>query len=438
MVKIKHIRPIPKYIVKKIQEIDATNTPSGHTRFYKYYTTYNKDLCEVIVAVRNYYKKWYCKQVVVHAIHNEECFLRDIGQTMGFTKVGWFREGISKYQNWNDYDWDYNDDKYFNLTSATIVNKEFISTLPEYKYSAIDLYDYTDTLKYLRFYEKYPQCELLVKAGLSHLVTSKMILKLCNKDKKFCHWLYAHKDILHDSNAIYKSSIIRAYKQNKPVLGVYKIDRFKLEFGRENNFKALKNYLKKNEREKFLKYLVKQSVSGFDYLDYLNACQFLGLNMNDAKHRYPNNFKKWHDIRIEQYSDLKAKLDEEARKELYEKFKKVAQKYQDLERLFLKDDYVCLIAKSPQQLVYEGQELKHCVGRMNYDQKFAREESLIFFIRNRLAPNTPFVTLEYSLKSHKVLQCYAQHNTQPADDVLEFVNKKWLPYANRKIKKIAS
>ena len=72
-----------------------------------------------------------------------------------------------------------------------------------------------------------------------------------------------------------------------------------------------------------------------------------------------------------------------------------------------------------------------------YDQKFIREETLIFFIRNRLAPNTPFVTLEYSLKNHKVLQCYAYGDTRPAEQVLEFVNKTWLPYANRKIKKLA-
>ena len=75
---------------------------------------------------------------------------------------------------------------------------------------------------------------------------------------------------------------------------------------------------------------------------------------------------------------------------------------------------------------------------MGYDQKFAREESLIFFIRNRLWPNTPCVTLEYSPKTHKVLQCYGEHDTKPADEVLEFVNKKWLPYANRKLKKLVA
>lgn len=73
---------------------------------------------------------------------------------------------------------------------------------------------------------------------------------------------------------------------------------------------------------------------------------------------------------------------------------------------------------------------------MNYDQRFIREESLIFFIRTKEQPDTPFVTLEYSLKTHKVLQCYANRNTKPSDDVLHYVNKVWLPYANKHLKQI--
>ena len=49
-----------------------------------------------------------------------------------------------------------------------------------------------------------------------------------------------------------------------------------------------------------------------------------------------------------------------------------------------------------------------------------------------------FVTLEYSLKTHKVLQCYGIHNSKPNDETLHYVNKIWLPYANKTIKQIAS
>ena len=73
---------------------------------------------------------------------------------------------------------------------------------------------------------------------------------------------------------------------------------------------------------------------------------------------------------------------------------------------------------------------------MNYDIRIAKEESLIFFVRAKDRPDTPFVTLEYSLKTHKVLQCYANRNTKPSDDVLHYVNKVWLPYANKHLKQI--
>ena len=186
-----------------------------------------------------------------------------------------------------------------------------------------------------------------------------------------------------------------------------------------------------------LNYIIQQNTTLSSYQDYLNACNELELDLSLDKNMFPHNFKHWHDIRIDEYNSKQAEIDKRKRKKLYDQFKNVADKYLSLERLLIKDDYICLIAKSPQQLIYEGQELQHCVGRMGYDQKFVREETLIFFIRNRLSPNTPFVTLEYSISSKKILQCYAFHNSRPDEDVMQFVNHVWLPYANRKIRKIS-
>ncbi len=434
MFMIKQIRKIPKAMLERIKAKDDEfiENPNGNTRFYRYYTLYGKELAEVVVAVRNHYKKWYCKQVVVHGIHNKDVYLRDICQTMGFRKVGWFRDGITKYPKWYDYNWGYNDDKYFYI-NAPIINKEFILTLPQYKYSALNLYYHNDIFKYLRLYEQYPQAELLVKFGLSQYATSKQILRKCEKDKQFCKWLFKNKNKL--KKGYYTSSIVTAYNQNRPIEEVFKFDSFKKLFDKEYNFGHLKDVFK-NDKKQLLEYFIKQNIDGYCYQDYLEACEYLGLDMSLPKNRYPHNFKHWHDIRIDQYHTAKAEKDKEERKELYEKFKQVANKYMFLERTLTKDDYLCIIALSPQQLIYEGEKLNHCVGRMNYDQKFVREESLIFFIRNKSAPNTPFVTMEYSIKNKKVLQCYAEHDSKPSDSVLDFVNNKWLPYANRKLNKI--
>ena len=158
--------------------------------------------------------------------------------------------------------------------------------------------------------------------------------------------------------------------------------------------------------------------------------------MTKDRNKIPHNFAHWHDIRIDQYNTAKIKKDEEERLEFYKQFANIAEKYISLQS-DKNENYAVIIAKSPADLIKEGEILHHCVGRMNYDQKFAREESLIFFVRNINDINTPFVTLEYSLSNHKILQCYGYADSKPQDEVLEFVNKKWLPYANRKIRKIA-
>ena len=68
----------------------------------------------------------------------------------------------------------------------------------------------------------------------------------------------------------------------------------------------------------------------------------------------------------------------------------------------------------------------------------ASQETLIFFVRKIEELDKPFVTIEYSLKYKQVLQCYAYKNSKPEEKVLEFVNNKWLPHANKQLEKIAA
>lgn len=159
------------------------------------------------------------------------------------------------------------------------------------------------------------------------------------------------------------------------------------------------------------------------------------MDMTLLKNRFPHDFRRWHDIRIDEYRTAKALKDEKERKKLYAKFEEIAEKYLPLQKED-KNDFVVIIARSPQDLIREGEILDRCVGRMNYDQRFIREESLIFFVRNVNEPDIPFVTLEYSLKNKKILQCYGFRDHKPNDSVLDFVNKKWLSFANKQLKKI--
>lgn len=257
-----------------------------------------------------------------------------------------------------------------------------------------------------------------------------MVLRKLHKDETFKKWLIRNRHELLNKN--YKITVwLKAFSSNRPCSQVQleMTNKMKLK-----NYKDIQNLFADN-CEQFLLYLAKQKASIAEYDDYLKACAYLGLDMRLNKNKIPHDFKRWHDMRIDQYYTAKALKDKEERKELYEQFAAIAKKYLPLQRNN-EDTLISVIAKSPQDLIREGDILHHCVGRMNYDQRFIREESLIFFIRNANEPDTPFVTVEYSLKNKKILQCYGEYDHTPNDSVLEYVNKKWLPFANRQLKKI--
>ena len=100
--KMRYLKPIPKKIVNKIQKLDLETHPeqNGKHRFYAYLTVWEGELIKITVAVKNYRKKWYCKQVAVHGVHSETCFVKDMEYVyfgMGF-RVGWYDVGLQKGQ----------------------------------------------------------------------------------------------------------------------------------------------------------------------------------------------------------------------------------------------------------------------------------------------------------------------------------------------------
>lgn len=440
MINEKYIKPIPNYIAKRIRNIDERNGYYGNVRFYAYFAKIQGELVKITVACKNFEKQWFCKQVAVHGVHSDKCLVRDMEYTlMGFS-VGWYEIGISDCRkNFEDGKWYPADDKYYNPI-AEVVNKKYALKFDAFKYSAIDKYPYTDVLKYLRIYEQFPQAEYFVKIGLQHLAINKTLLKKAAKDKAFRKWLIRYaKQLRNDyGNYPYFSAkvILSSYKEKISLLEGQALDRELKELQREYSYThTVSAIIPHRETGKLLKYLKTQNTNINFYADYIKACEYLGLDLTLPKNRYPHDFKRWHDIRIDEYRTAKALKDAEERKEMYAKFASIAEKYLPLQRN--KDDaFIVVIARSPQDLIREGDALDHCVGRMNYDQRFIREESLIFFIRDKQSPDVPFVTVEYSLSKKKVLQCYGEHDHKPDDGVLEFVNKRWLPFANRQLKKI--
>lgn len=446
----KDITPIPKYIEKRIRAFDKEYCPAQKgLRFYAYLTTIKKELVKITVAMRNKNKTvQLIKQVAVRGVYSDKCLVKDIEYCyLGIYayRVGWYDEGI-KYRYgirpfYNDGLWYPANFKYYN-PYAPVINMEF--ALKYFPYCALNLFSPACPIKYLRTYIKYPQTEYLVKLGLSSLVYSKMILERIGKDKSFCKWLIKNSADIKN-NFYYITTIISAYKKGKSLEETQRFEKFKKDLITDSNYKPFRTIFKDNPKRLF-NYIEKNNTSLRSYKDYYDACSYLKLDMTEEKNLLPHDFKRWHNERIEQYKTLKfAELqkrrqeqiarDEKERSKRFESFIAVSKQYLPLAGC-TQNGLVIVIAGTPADLVMEGQALNHCVGGLNYTDRMANGESLIFFVRNAANPEVPFVTLEYSIKQKRVLQCYAYDNTRPNDTVLDFVNNIWLPFANKQITKI--
>ncbi len=436
--KIDKIKPIPKYMIQRIKKLDKEKRPEqdGHTSYYAYLTKNEGELCKVTVAVKCHKGEWYCKQCSVLGVHSDYCFVKDMKYTYGMSgySVGWYDLGLSKRQEWyEDGKW-YENDFMFNPWALT-VNKEYLSKFPEYKYSAYEQYTGNDVFSYVQQYEKYPQVEFFTKMGLSDYCFSVQMLKKAEKDKVFRKWLFKKREDFKKGEKQKKgrfdfSAVMRAYKENLSLEN----SQWYEDMRKDKDLRPMLN-LFGTDYQKYFDYAKKQGIENRLYLDYLEACNYLGVDLSVNKNRFPHDFMRWHDIRIDEADSKRAKEDRKKRRKLYKKFSGVAEKYQPLERDG-EEAFLMFIAKSPAELQKEGRSLGHCVGKMGYDQKFAREESLIFFLRQHDTPDKPYVTIEYSIEKKKILQCYAAHNSSPPEDAKEYVDAVWLPYANKALKKI--
>lgn len=434
------IRPIPKRILAIVRQADEQNfpQPNGHVRFYSYLTTARRELIKVTVAVKHIRKRWFCKQVAIHGLYSSKCYVKDMEYCgyfgMGF-RVGWYDEGLQKYRNWYERGWCWAADKYYDPSCPTL-NLQFVGTLPEFRYSAFEYYRGADILGYLRLYTAYPQIEYLMKFGLSNIAQNVTVLKRCGKDKNFCKWLIKNRAEIA-ANYHYIPVIMEAYKSGRPLADLQRYHEVKKCLQRKENYATVKELFKDRNLEDLCSYIAVQHTNIGSYADYVKACVYLGLDMSLERNLLPRDFRRWHDIRIDEYRTAKAVEDRQKREELYDRFAEVADKYTCLQHN-KRSAFVAIIAKSPAELITEGDALHHCVGRFNYDQKFVREESLIFFIRTKEYPDTPFVTVEYSPSRKAVLQCYGDYDSKPDDTVLHYVNDVWLPYANKTLKKLAA
>ena len=156
------------------------------------------------------------------------------------------------------------------LLWTNVINPQFALSLPQFRYSAVDIQNPPCIITYLRTYLKYPQVEYLVKAGLGKYVGSKMILKKIGSDKGFRKWLMVHREELR-AHHYYVDVVLRGYRTGKPLEALQSYREAKINLRNNNTLAPIRKLFKDTEREKFFDYISKQNTNANTYLDYLKA-----------------------------------------------------------------------------------------------------------------------------------------------------------------------
>lgn len=438
---------IPDEIISKItdREAERGEYEINRTRWYSYFEFAKGELSVASVAVKESKKSnkelptMYLKKVAIVTLSGK-AYVRDVFFNFyGGYQVSW-GDGTYKSQNpggmvIGNYEfnrWYLTVGGDFHCYQNDVLNPEFLDGT-EFRYCAYD--GTVALLDYLREYKANPKIELLAKFCTCRYAMKRNLVKAVEKDKGLARYLIANRQIWasHDFSA---EVIKSAYRYKTTLEYEHDLEQAKKRFRYADEtgkriLALLKEMSDKTARQ-LLAYIV--DVGTENYIDYMQAVIGLNLDLSESKNYMPHDFMYWHDLRIDEYESLAAKIDRRKRRELVKAFTAVSVAYKPLE--YIGESYSVFIAKNPTELVREGSVLHHCVGKRGYDKKMSEGRTLIFFIRETEKPTVPYVTAEIEVKSGKLLQCYGDTDSDPADEVMTFVNKQWLPRVEKIISKV--
>ena len=405
--------------------------------------TINESLCAVTIALRQHPKKGIIfKPICVHDVETGKAFVKNLmeggGMFQRFT-VDWCKEGLTKkYYTYYGYKYDktritsweevYIDaekkQQVYNYTD-TVSNPEYLQKT-QYKYCGWTNDLHYNLNEFIQLYNVYPQIEYFAKMRKMHLAIPS-ILTLCAKDKNFIKFLRntAIPEVSIDWR--YKPvDIMQAYRNHTSVRVQYNIRDLRRSL---RPFKQISRGIWK----KIKHYVEKNGIDSTMYYDYIVSVIALDLDLNDSKNLTPINFKRWHDIRIAEFSDKQARENE--RKQVL-KNKGIEDHAKLYKKLEVDGKFFIYMPRSVMEFVAEGDALHHCVGRLGYADRMSRGDTLILFVREPNEKQTPFVTMEYNPHTQKIVQTYGDHDSKPDQSVIDYLNSEWKPVADKVAKSV--
>lgn len=288
-------------------------------------------------------------------------------------------------------------------------------------------YNSYDYIRYISLSLKYQSIELLAKAGFTRIANDKVV----GKYRGACiNW---RGKTLQKILRLPKRHIrrIRQYNPSFEELAVYQklseqdkslpwkiiqeIERVK------NSYNADKI----REHIDIVKWCIWANANGvthYDWIDYIRDCERAGLDIRKKSVLMPDNFHIVH-------RNLAIQIEEKEDAEKIAKMKTIAETFGmklESEKLMLK------IAESQTELNMESSALGHCVK--TYGDRMAAGRTIIYFIRRKDTPDTPYYTLEIR-PDGTFIQCRGKNNCGMTIEVEAFKDMVVAEF-NKKIKKI--
>lgn len=292
---------------------------------------------------------------------------------------------------------------------------------------------------YFNSYRKYPFIEQLLKVGFYRMTRDFL------EDRQSAHVnLNEGQNSILGTLGINKNQYNMLRRVGDPRLKDLEILRYKPDL-KWNDFKELRwiqdvgyvdsyrNYIDLmhyTTLHKLLRYIREQKIEhAHDYFDYTGWLEKMGYDMRNEFNLFPRNFRRAHDEMSKQYMKFKDKQAREDAKRFNRLLRKLRKETAEVEAMNLNIDGLFIrLPNKLEELKEEGESLHHCVG--TYMEKVEKGETMIFFIRQKAAPEKPYYTLEWH---GRVVQCRGFRNCEMTPEVKAFVEifgEKMAEYEN--------
>ena len=305
-----------------------------------------------------------------------------------------------------------------------------------FQYSALKEYAREEEVNAIDYFERYlqtPQIEMLVKLGLTKVVSQ---LVKCRYGIVANEYARRPDEFLGIRKERVKQLI--ASKGDIELLEVMQMEKRMQQIWTSEQIEQLaETGLKRGQIEQATEYMSLQQLlnrirkyAGCEfgtrcgyataqirgiattYTDYLSMRIELGYDLKNTVYQQPRSLRDAHTKMVIEMD--KEKADERLR-EAKVKYSNIRHNYRKLRKKYLYEDanYIIRPARSAEEIVMEGRILHHCVGGDNYLRKHSDGTSYILMLRKKSEQETPYITVEIDGDRPRIMQWYGSDDRKP-------------------------